>query len=115
MNKYGSVRTWSNLCQREFASKKECLRAEELALLEKAGEIYNLEFQPKYVLCFKPKITYAADFRYRDYTKPHNNVLVVEDVKGILLRETRVNIHALYAKRLYGVIPRCVILAPINL
>ncbi len=101
MNKYGSVRTWSELCQREFASKKECRRAEELTLLEKAREIYNLEFQPKYALCSKPKITYTADFRYRDYTRPSSDVIVVEDSKGLLLRETRVKIA--WVKEKYGI------------
>ena len=101
MNKYGAVRTWSELCQREFASKKECIRAEELTLLEKAKEIYNLEFQPKYVLCSNPKITYTADFRYRDYTRPSSDVIVVEDSKGLLLRETRVKIA--WVKEKYGI------------
>ena len=101
MNKYGARRTWSELCQREFASMKEARRAEELTLLEKAREIYNLEFQPKYVLCSKPKITYTADFRYRDYTRPPSDVIVVEDSKGLLLRETRVKIA--WVKEKYGI------------
>ncbi len=101
MNKYGARRTWSELCQREFASMKECRRAEELTLLEKAREIYNLEFQPKYVLCSNPKITYTADFRYRDYTRPSSDVIVVEDSKGLLLRETRVKIA--WVKEKYGI------------
>ena len=101
MNKYGAVRTFSELCQREFASKKECLRAEELTLLEKAGEIYNLEFQPKYVLCSDPKITYTADFRYRDYTNHPDNVIVVEDSKGFKTRDTRTKIAWMREK--YGI------------
>ena len=101
MNKYGAVRKYSELCQREFASKKECIRAEELTLLEKAGEIYNLEFQPKYVLCSDPKITYTADFRYRDDTRPSSDVIVVEDSKGLLLRETRVKIA--WVREKYGI------------
>ena len=98
MNKYGAKRTWSELCQREFASMKEARRAEELTLLEKAGGIYSLEFQPKYVLCSAPRITYTADFRYRDYTRPSSDVVVVEDSKGLLLRETRVKIAWLHEK-----------------
>ncbi len=101
MNKYNAKRTWSELCQREFASMKEARRAEELTLLEKAREIYKLEFQPKYVLCSNPKITYTADFRYRDYTRPSSDVVVVEDSKGLLLRETRVKIA--WVKEKYGI------------
>ena len=101
MNKYNAKRTFSSLCGREFASKKECIRAEELTLLEKAGEIYNLEFQPKYVLCSDPKITYTADFRYRDYTNHPDNVIVVEDVKGMLTRDTRTKIAWMQEK--YGI------------
>ena len=100
-NKYGAKRTYSSLCSRFFASKKEAGRAEELTLLEKAREIYNLEFQPKYVLCSDPKITYTADFRYRDYTRPSSNVVVVEDVKGMLLRETKVKLA--WLKEKYGI------------
>ena len=101
MNKYGAVRKYSELCQREFASKKECIRAEELTLLEKAGEIYNLEFQPKYVLCSNPKITYTADFRYRDYANHPDNVIVVEDSKGVLTRDTRTKLA--WVKEKYGI------------
>jgi len=84
MNKYGAQRTWSENAQRWFDSKAEAHRAEELMLAQKLGGISDLEFQPKYVLCTKPKVTYAADFRYVE-----DGVIVVEDVKGILLRDTR--------------------------
>ena len=77
-NKYGAHRTWSDLCQREFASKAEARRGEELWTLWKAGEISSLVFQPKWVLIAKPKRIYTADFEYLGKDKK----LVVEDVKG---------------------------------
>ncbi len=92
-NKFGAKKTYSELCQRTFASKAEARRGEELALLQKVGGIYNLEYQPKFVLCVKPKITYTADFRYIE-----NGKVVVEDVKGMLQRETRVKLAWLAEK-----------------
>lgn len=99
-NKYGARRTWSELCQREFASKREAQRGEELALLERAGEIHTLQYQPKYILCEKPRITYAADFFYVDIK---NARTVVEDVKGVLTRETRVKLAWLKEQQGVGV------------
>ena len=69
-----------------FDSKKEARRYSELKLMEKAGEIYNLELQPRFLLQDKfrykgeafRKIEYIADFRYTDKT----GATVVEDVKG---------------------------------
>lgn len=80
-----------------FDSKKEYSRYCELKLLEKAGEISNLERQVEYELipaqfemvwdkrkgeykkgrCLERKCCYVADFRYNE----KGNV-VVEDVKG---------------------------------
>lgn len=63
---------------RTFASKKEMRRYAQLKLLERAGEIENLELQPRFVLIPKPnKISYYADFKYTE-----NGKEVIEDVKG---------------------------------
>lgn len=86
-NKYGARRTWSNLCQRMFDSRKEAIRGEELTLLEKAGEIKDLEFQPKFILSEDPKLTYTADFRYVE-----DGQSIVEDAKGMMTEATRVRI-----------------------
>ena len=51
-------------------------------MLEMAGEITNLQYQVKFVLCAKPKITIRIDFSYREYGLP-----IFEDVKGY--KETR--------------------------
>lgn len=69
-----------------FDSKKEARRYSELKLMEKAGDIYNLELQPRFLLQDKfrykgepfRKVEYIADFRYTDKT----GATVVEDVKG---------------------------------
>jgi hypothetical protein len=63
-----------------FDSKSEAIRYQELKLLERAGEISNLELQPKYSIDINGKhiCNYVADFRYLD-----RGVLVVEDVKGM--------------------------------
>ena len=65
-----------------FASKKEAARYCDLKLLQKAGEISELELQPKYkIIVFDRLIcSYIADFRYRDCV---SDELVVEDVKGV--------------------------------
>lgn len=73
-----------------FDSIAESKRYKELALLEKAGKIQNLELQPHFLLqeSFKKngktnrKIEYIADFKYIE-----NGQVIVEDVKG---KETEV-------------------------
>ena len=69
-----------------FDSAKEAKRYKELKLLERAGEISNLELQPRFLLqeSFRKngrvyrKIEYIADFQYIE-----NGKTIVEDVKGI--------------------------------
>jgi len=87
-NKYGATRTWSELCQRTFDSKAEAIRGEELWALQAAGEIADLEYQPIYTLSVSPKVTYTADFRYRIQTGDEWE-WIVEDVKGMVSRDTR--------------------------
>ena len=94
-NKYGAKRTWSELCQRTFDSKAECRRGEELHLLEMAGEIRDLEYQVKYNLSEKPKVTITIDFHY--YV-PDDKDWVWEDAKGVLTRDFRTKMCWLKAK-----------------
>lgn len=63
-------------------SSKEADRCDELALLEHAGEIADLEQQPKFVITIQGKriCSYSADFRYRDLKR--GGAVVTEDVKG---------------------------------
>lgn len=117
MNKYGAKRTYSELCGRDFASKAECIRGEELRMLELAGEISDLRYQPRFVLCEKPKITITLDFTYIDYNElatgqrfgESNNfagtepigVDIYEDVKGVLTRDSRTKLA--WLKEKYGI------------
>ncbi|MEJ8752644.1 DUF1064 domain-containing protein [Lagierella sp. ICN-221743] len=84
-NKYNARKTIIDGIK--FDSKKEAYRYRELKLLLKAGEIKDLELQPKFTLqdSFKHqgktqrKITYIADFKYYDNLK---KCWIVEDTKG---------------------------------
>ena len=76
-----------------FDSKKEAKRYGELKLLERAGDICDLELQPKYLLGTDDnpvliksdgypngrRVSYRADFRYYDR---RSGWVVVEDCKG---------------------------------
>ena len=68
---------------RLFDSKAEAARWQELQMLERAGEITELERQVEYELIPKQKgeraVKYIADFRYVD----HEGKTVVEDTKGV--------------------------------
>jgi len=83
-NKYHAVRTYSELCDRTFDSKAECQHGEGLYLIQKAGDISDLRYQVKFVLCETPKITVSIDFSYLEKGKR-----VYEDVKGVLTRDSR--------------------------
>lgn len=88
-SKYGAVKTTVDGVT--FASKAEARRYQELRLLEKAGEVTELELQPKFPIYVsingrsrhmgdKPVCTYVADFRYRFGP---TGILMIEDVKGM--------------------------------
>lgn len=86
MAKYGNKKTViDNIV---FDSKRESERYKELKLLERVGEICNLELQPEFLLqkSFKlngkteRSITYKADFKYMDSKTCE---FFVEDVKGV--------------------------------
>ena len=87
-NKYGAIKSYSELCGRGFDSIAERRRGEELHMLQLAGEITDLQYQVKFKLCDKPKITYTADFQYID----RDGKVLTEDVKGVLTRDTRTKI-----------------------
>ena len=96
--KYGAIRTTVNGIT--FASRAEARRYQALLLLERAGEIRDLELQPAYPFVIKGILvgTYRADFRYR---VPGQPVPVVEDVKGV-----RTPVYRLKAKlmqAIYGI------------
>jgi len=97
-NKYGAKRTYSELCQRWFASKKEASRGEELSLMEKVGVIKGLEYQVKFVLSEKPKVSITIDF---SYMLREIEVQKYEDSKGVLTRDFRTKLA--WLKQLKGV------------
>ena len=88
MNKYRNKKTQIDMYV--FDSIAESKRYKELALLQRAGKISELELQPKFLLqeSFRKngktyrKIEYIADFQYEE-----NGKIIVEDVKG---KETEV-------------------------
>lgn len=65
-----------------FASRLEARRYQELRLMERAGEIRDLELQPRYPLRVNGRLicTYVADFKYWDMRDGRR---VVEDAKGV--------------------------------
>jgi hypothetical protein len=86
-SKYGAVAT--TIYGIRFHSQKEARRYGELKLLEKAGEIRELELQPVFPISVPQRgrhgvtvdvAKYIADFRYRSGPK---GLLVIEDVKGM--------------------------------
>lgn len=102
-SKYGNVR------KNGYASLKENKRASELRLLEKAGEIFDLEEQVPYELipsqylegkCVERACKYVADFVYKD----KNGNMVVEDTKGfrtsdyIIKRKLMLKVHGIKIK-----------------
>ena len=98
-NKYGAVRTWSYMFERWFASGHEANRAHELGLLQYAGDITELQFQPKFTLDeSKPKMTYSADFKYYDLK---TDKWVYEDAKGQDTRASKVSRR--WVKQKYGI------------
>ena len=83
-SKYGNTKTVINGIV--FDSKKESDRFLELAMLEKAGVIKNLERQKRFQIVPKTKdekaVYYIADFVYEQEGK-----LIAEDVKSIATKK----------------------------
>lgn len=97
-----------------FASGREKRRYQELLLLERAGQIQNLELQPKYEIIPKSvkadgtierAAVYTADFRYVE-----DGVLIVEDVKSkataklpdyILRRKLMLQVHGVEVREVF--------------
>lgn len=99
MSKYRNKRV--QIDRYVFDSIAEGRRYRELALLEKAGKISNLELQPRFLLqdSFRKngktyrKIEYIADFKYIE-----NGKTIVEDVKGIQTDVFKLK-HKLFEKK----------------
>lgn len=78
MSKYNAIKT--EVDGFIFDSKAEARRYSELKLLEKVGEIKDLQLQALFPVFVNGKLIchYLADFTYHD-----KGVYVVEDVKGV--------------------------------
>jgi hypothetical protein len=83
-----------------FASKAEATRWQELRLLERAGQIADLEYQPRYPLTVNGVLvgTYVGDARYRETA---TGEVVTEDTKGI--RTPVYRLKAKLVRALYGI------------
>lgn len=96
MNKYKAVKTEVNGIM--FDSKAEARRYGQLLMLERAGQIRQLERQVVFVLVpavilngrKKPAVRYVADFKYYDFKKLN---FVIEDVKGVITPLFRAKQH----------------------
>lgn len=101
-HKFGNIKTTVDGI--EFASKREARRYQELRLLERAGEIADLQLQPKFPLEVNgQKIgSYIADFSYHPTFRGATMAqLVVEDAKGV--RTPVYNIKKKLVRALHGV------------
>ncbi|MGG5143906.1 DUF1064 domain-containing protein [Alcaligenes ammonioxydans] len=89
--KYGNRKV--TLDGHQFDSVREATRYSQLQLLERAGQIADLELQPRFELIPKQRrddgkperaCEYVADFRYTDTA---TGQLVIEDAKGVRTRD----------------------------
>lgn len=101
-SKYGAVKTTVDGIQ--FDSKAESRRYAHLKLLERAGEITDLQLQPVFELApsvkYKnakratPALRYCADFCYVN----RSGEKIFEDCKGMINRVYLVKKHLVMAK-----------------
>lgn len=89
--KYGNRKV--TLDGHTFDSKREATRYSQLQLLQRVGQITDLELQPRFELIPKQRradgkaeraCEYVADFRYTDTTTGQT---VIEDAKGMRTRD----------------------------
>lgn len=83
-----------------FDSRKEAARYQELLMLERAGQIVELELQPRFDLVVNNhKIGfYKGDFRYKDVETGNS---IIEDVKG--MKTPVYNLKRKLVKALHGI------------
>jgi len=95
-----------------FPSKGEAARYKELRLLERAGEITDLQVHPRFELSAfgldrgapVPVATYVADFSYRQVDEKAGRLrLVVEDYKSTATITQLYKLKKRWMKAQYGV------------
>lgn len=84
-----------------FDSIKERRRYLQLVMMQKAGEISELEVHPKFRLDVEGKkvCTYTADFRYKN----RDGETVVEDVKSAPTRTQAYRLKKKLMEAVYGI------------
>jgi len=70
----------------------ESHRAEELELMQRGGIISDLQYQVKFKLNDKPKVSISIDFAYKE-----NGQQIYEHTKGVLTRDFRTKLAWLKA------------------
>ena len=86
--KYHNVKT--TVMGIKFDSKKEGARYLELFMLQKAGQISNLELQKKFEICPKKYANKRARYYVADFVYTENGQKVIEDVKSPITRKNPV-------------------------
>ena len=88
----------------KFASEKEARRYSDLLLLERAGEIKEIELQPRFLIA-APVILDGrkckARYYFADFSYEEKGERVYEDVKGMKLPMYKLKRHLVRA--LYGI------------
>lgn len=86
----------------QFDSRKESNRYQELLWMQQAGQICNLELQPRYDLVVNSHKLgfYKADFRYEEVA---TGAVITEDVKSPVTRTPVYMLKKKLVKALYGV------------
>lgn len=80
MNKYRNVKVVYDGIR--FDSKREANRYAELKMLEKSGQIKNLQLQVKFEICPKKNGNHRARYYIADFTYEENGQKICEDVKS---------------------------------
>lgn len=91
-SKYGAIPTVVDGVR--FASRKEAARWQELQFLQQAGEITDLQRQPRYAIVIRgvQVCAYVADFTYLE-----GRSRITEDVKGVQTAVYRLKKRLLWA------------------
>lgn len=88
MNKYRNIKTETHGIR--FDSKKEAERFLQLQLLERAGNIKNLERQKRFEICPKRYENKRARYYVADFVYIENGKKIIEDVKSPITRKNPV-------------------------
>lgn len=88
MNKYHNVKVLYDGIK--FDSKREASRYAELKMLEKCGQIKNLQMQAKFEICPKKNGNHRARYYIADFVYEENGNKICEDVKSFITRRNPV-------------------------